>query len=282
MTRLEANHLSIRYEKEAIVDDLTMYIPEGKITTIIGPNGCGKSTILKTLARVMKASKGAVYLDGKSIHTQPTKQIAQKMAVLPQSPEAPSGLKVRELVAYGRHPHQKGFAALRKQDYDMIALALEQTGLEALADRPIDTLSGGQRQRVWIAMALAQQTDLLLLDEPTTYLDLAHQLEVLQVLQHLNEQQGRTIVLVVHDINHASRFADHMVALREGAIVQEGVPEEVMSAQVLRDVFHIHADVVSDPRNGKPVCLSYDLLSHTDSQQASQNFYSLGGKHGAG
>ncbi|SDJ30719.1 ABC transporter ATP-binding protein [Natribacillus halophilus] len=281
MTRLEANHLSIRYEKEAIVDDLTIHIPEGKITTIIGPNGCGKSTILKTLARVMKASNGAVYLDGKSIHTQPTKQIAQKMAVLPQAPEAPSGLKVRELVAYGRHPHQKGFATLRKQDHDIIALALEQTGLKALAERSLETLSGGQRQRVWIAMALAQQTDLLLLDEPTTYLDLAHQLEVLQVLQHLNEQQGRTIVLVVHDINHAARFADHMVALREGAIVQAGAPEEVMCAQVLRDVFHIHADVVSDPRSGKPVCLSYDLLKHTDTRE-SQNVYPLGGKYGAG
>ncbi|MBB6450285.1 iron complex transport system ATP-binding protein [Geomicrobium halophilum] len=280
MTRLEANHLSIRYEKEAIVDDLTLQIPEGKITTIIGPNGCGKSTILKTLGRVMNASQGSVYLDGKSIHTQPTKQIAQKMAILPQGPEAPSGLKVRELVAYGRHPHQRGFAALHKQDYEMIDLALEQTGMAELGDRSLDALSGGQRQRVWIAMALAQQTELLLLDEPTTYLDLAHQLEVLQVLQRLNEQQGRTIVLVIHDLNHASRFADHMVALREGAIVREGRPEDVMNTQVLRDVFQIEADVVADPRSGKPVCLSYDLMMDGDAQP-SQKAFSLGGMHGA-
>ncbi|WP_054711057.1 ABC transporter ATP-binding protein [Bacillus sp. JCM 19041] len=267
MSRLSTEKLSIGYEKREIVSDLHLHIPDGKITTIIGPNGCGKSTILKTVARILKASKGAVYLDGKSIHKQSTKDIAKKMAVLPQSPEAPSGLTVQELVAYGRYPHQKGFGQLKDHDRDIIKWALEQTNMFEFAERSIEALSGGQRQRVWIAMALAQETDILLLDEPTTYLDLAHQLEVLQVLERLNREQNRTIVMVIHDLNHAARFADYMVSIRNGKIMKEGSPEDVMCSDVLRDVFQIDASIVTDPRTGKPVCLTYDLMNEQQKQE---------------
>lgn len=189
MTEIEAKELSIGYEKRKIVEALNLKIPKGQITTMIGPNGCGKSTILKTLARIMKPKSGSVYLDGKIIHKESTKQVAKKLAVLPQSPEAPSGLKVKELVAYGRYPHQSGARSLTKADLDIIDRSLKQTGMDAFKDRDIDALSGGQRQRVWIAMALAQETDILLLDEPTTYLDLAHQLEVLEVLKSLTKKK---------------------------------------------------------------------------------------------
>ena len=261
MARLEAEEVSIRYDKNIVVEDLKLSIPDEKITTLIGPNGCGKSTILKTLSRIMNAAGGAIYLDGKSIHKQSTRQIARKMAVLPQSPEAPEGLKVRELVSYGRYPHQNGFSTLQKEDRDAIRWAIEQTNLLEIAEQPIDALSGGQRQRVWIAMALAQETNFLLLDEPTTYLDLAHQLEILEVLQKLNEQEKRTIVMVIHDLNHAARFSDYMVAIRDGVIIKEGAPTEVMQAEILRDVFHIDAEIVTDPRTNKPVCITYDLLT---------------------
>lgn len=263
MARLKTDKISIRYDRNTVVENLSLTIPDGNITTLIGPNGCGKSTILKALSRIMNTAGGAVYLDGKSIHKQSTRQIARRMAVLPQSPDSPEGLKVRELVSYGRYPHQSGIASLKKEDNQAIRWALRQTGLMELTERPIDTLSGGQRQRVWIAMALAQETDFLLLDEPTTYLDLAHQLEVLEVLQKLNEQENRTIIMVIHDLNHAARFSDYMVAIRNGAIMKEGEPEKVMRSDVLKDVFHIDAEIVPDPRNNKPVCITYDLLDNS-------------------
>jgi iron complex transport system ATP-binding protein len=268
---LSAQQLGIAYGSVDIVQGLNLSIPEGKITTLIGPNGCGKSTILKSMSRILTPRTGIVYLDGKSIHQESTKEIAKKMAILPQTPEAPSGLTVSELVAYGRFPHQRGFGRLSEQDRQIVHWAIEVTGLMDFFERPIDALSGGQRQRVWIAMALAQETDLLLLDEPTTYLDLSHQLEVLQLLEQLNKEEQRTIVMVIHDLNHASRFAHHMVALKSGRIIREGSPDEVMTSSVLKEVFHIDAEIVKDPRTGKPVCITYDLLNKTEKAQGQHH-----------
>ncbi|MBX0356726.1 ABC transporter ATP-binding protein [Halobacillus sp. Nhm2S1] len=260
MVRMSMQDLGIAYGEVKIVEDLNLQIPEGEITTIIGPNGCGKSTILKTMSRLLEPKSGIVYLDGKAIHKESTKEIAKKMAVLPQTPQAPSGLTVYELVSYGRFPHQRGFGKLTDEDRDIIQWALEVTGVQQFSERPIDALSGGQRQKVWIAMALAQGTDLLLLDEPTTYLDLAHQLEVLTLLEKLNKEEGRTIVMVLHDLNHAARFADHLVALNGGKIIKEGTAHEVMTSSVLRRVFNIDAAIVTDPRTHRPALITYDLI----------------------
>ncbi|MBN2910241.1 ABC transporter ATP-binding protein [Polycladomyces sp. WAk] len=261
MSRLFTENLRIAYGDHDIVKNLNLNIPDNKITAIIGPNGCGKSTVLKAMARILAAKSGAVFLDGKEIIKESTKKIAQKMAILPQSLGAPEGLTVAELVSYGRFPYQKGMGRLKDQDREVINWALQVTGIASFRDREVDTLSGGQRQRVWIAMALAQETDIILLDEPTTYLDLAHQLEVLELLKYLNEKEKRTIVMVIHDLNHAARFADHIVAMKDGDIIKEGTAEEVMTSQVLRRVFHIDVEIGIDPRTKKPICLTYDLIN---------------------
>jgi iron complex transport system ATP-binding protein len=206
MTTLTTKNLQIGYGEKLIVKDLNLKINKGEITSIIGANGCGKSTILKTLARLHAAKSGSIYLDGKIIQKIPTKEIAKKMAILPQSPDAPGGLTVYELISYGRFPHQGGFGRLTDKDCEAIKWALEVTQLTSFAHQAVDALSGGQRQRAWIAMAIAQETELLLLDEPTTYLDMAHQLEILKLLKRLNEEEGRTVVMIVHDLNHAARF----------------------------------------------------------------------------
>ncbi|WP_409304801.1 ABC transporter ATP-binding protein [Peribacillus sp. SCS-155] len=260
MSNLSAEQLTIGYEERIIVQDLNLQFKPGNITAIIGPNGCGKSTILKTMARLHPASSGTVYLDGKMIHQTPTKEIAKKLAILPQTPEAPSGLTVHELVSYGRTPHQSGFSRLQEHDREVIDWALEVTGLTELQHQAVDTLSGGQRQRAWIAMAISQETGLLLLDEPTTYLDLAHQLEVLQLLEKLNREEGRTIIMVIHDLNQASRFAHELVAVKRGRIVHQGAASEVMKESILKEVFNIETTIVTDPRTSKPAMISYDLI----------------------
>lgn len=268
MTRLYTEQVDIAYDDRLIVSNLNLSIPDAKITALVGANGSGKSTILKSLARIMKIKGGQVYLDGKSIHQRTTKEVAKELAILPQNPTAPEGLTVSELVSYGRFPHQKGFGSLTKEDKETISWAIEVTGMMPFADRPVDQLSGGQRQRAWIAMALAQQTDILFLDEPTTFLDMAHQLEVLKLLQKLNREEGRTIIMVVHDLNHATHYAHHMVAIVQGKVVSEGTPEEVVTAPVLREVFGIEADIVKDPRTGVPLCIPYDLVgAETASKQ---------------
>lgn len=259
MVELRVESLSIAYEEKIIVEDLNLTIPKGKITVLVGSNGSGKSTILKAIARILYPINGGVYLDGKSIHHEPSKSIARKLAILPQSPLAPEGLTVRELVSYGRTPYQKGFRSLSAQDHEMIEWALMVTGMAEFANRPVDRLSGGQRQRAWIAMAVAQGTDLLLLDEPTTFLDMAHQLEVLKLLQKLNVTENRTILMVVHDLNHATRFADHIVAIKKGKKVCEGTPHTVMSPDVIKTVFGIDADILIDPRTGVPLCIPYNI-----------------------
>ncbi|WP_270168063.1 ABC transporter ATP-binding protein [Paenibacillus sp. SYP-B4298] len=260
MTRLTTTNLDIAYEKRLIVENLNIAIPQGKITALVGANGSGKSTILKTLARLMSPKNGSVLLDGKSIHKQSTKEVAKQLAILPQNPTAPDGLTVSELVSYGRFPYQKGFGSLSAEDRRIVNWALEATGMSMFADRPVDQLSGGQRQRAWIAMTLTQGTDMIFLDEPTTFLDMAHQLEVLQLLERLNMKEKRTIVMVVHDLNHASRYAQHMIAIKSGRVSGVGEPAQVMTPEILREVFNIEADIVPDPRTGVPLCLPYALV----------------------
>lgn len=260
MVRLYTDDLSIGYGDRLIVKELSVEIPDQKITTIIGPNGCGKSTLLKAITRIISHQSGAVVLDGKSVTKENTKQLAKKMAILPQTPESAAGLTVGELVSYGRFPYQSGFGQLSKKDYEVIEWALRVTGTSEFKYFPVDSLSGGQRQRVWIAMALAQETEIIFLDEPTTYLDMAHQLEVLELLQKLNREEKRTIVMVLHDLNQAARFADYIVALKAGQIVKAGSCEEVITKQVLEEVFNIDAEIGVDPRTNKPMCITYNLL----------------------
>ena len=260
MNCITTKNLNISYGNVDIVKDLNLNIPKGKITTIIGANGCGKSTILKTIGRVITPKSGNIYINGKDIYKENPREIAKNMAILPQSPQAPSGLTVEELIAYGRFPHQKGFRKANEKDKDIVNWALEITGIEEFKDRNIDDLSGGQRQRAWIAMALAQETDILLLDEPTTYLDLAHQLEILKLLEDLNKKQGRTIVMVIHELNNAARFADHMIGIKKGRVVCEGSADEVMTKENLKEIFNIDAEIVKDPRTKKPVCITYDMV----------------------
>ena len=267
MVRLYTNEINIGYGDQLIVKDLSVQIPDKKITTIIGSNGCGKSTLLKAITRIISHQSGNVLLDGEDISKGNTKELAKKMAILPQTPESASGLTVGELVSYGRFPHQKGMGRLSKKDYEVINWALEVTGITDFKYRQVDALSGGQRQRVWIAMALAQETDIIFLDEPTTYLDMAHQLEVLELLQKLNVEQERTIVMVLHDLNQAARFADYIVALKEGEIVKAGNCEEVITHEVLKKVFNIDAAIGRDPRTNKPMCITYNLLKGEDQHE---------------
>lgn len=260
MPELCAENLHVAYGDIKVIKNLSLNILSGKITAIIGPNGCGKSTLLKVMARLLLPKDGSVYLDGKEIAKEPTKKIARKLAILPQSPDVPDGLTVSELVSYGRYPHQKRFGKLNHEDWRAIERALGITGMEGLKDQPVDALSGGQRQRVWIALALAQDTEMILLDEPTTFLDLSYQLEVLELLQKLNRTEHRTIVMVIHDLNQAARFADHMVAMKDGEIYSQGSPETVITADMMRDVFRLDVQITLDPKYGRPVFLSYDLI----------------------
>jgi iron complex transport system ATP-binding protein len=256
---LFSDHIDIAYEDNLVVEDLSLSIKPEKITVLVGANGSGKSTILKALCRLLKPKKGAVYLDGKAIHRQSTREVARHLAILPQSPQAPGRLTVAELVAYGRFPHKRGFGALTRHDREIIAGAIARTGLGEFSGRAIDSLSGGQRQRVWIAMALAQETELLFLDEPTTYLDMAHQFEVLELLERLNREQKRTIVMVLHDLNHASRYAQRMIAIKQGRVLYEGSPEEVMNEAMLSQVFGIKANFLVDPASQRMVCVPCGL-----------------------
>jgi len=252
---LAARDVSLAYDDHLVVDGLSLDIPAGRVTVIVGANACGKSTLLRGLARLLRPKGGAVLLDGSDIHRLPTREVATRLGLLPQQPVAPDGITVADLVGRGRHPHQRWFRQWSVKDETAVAAALEATGMTAEADRPVDELSGGQRQRAWIALALAQGTDLMLLDEPTTFLDLAHQVEVLDLLAELNEREGRTVVLVLHDLNLACRYAQHLVALRGGAVVAEGPPGEVVTAELVADVFGLAAEIVADPLTGTPLVL---------------------------
>lgn len=253
--RLRAESLTLAYGERTIIEDLDLQVPEGGITAIVGANGCGKSTLLRALARLIAPRAGRVVLDGKALHSRPTKEIARTLGLLPQSPLAPEGIAVADLVGRGRHPHQRMLARFTAHDYEVVARALAATGITEFADRSVDELSGGQRQRVWIAMALAQETDILLLDEPTTFLDLTHQVEVLDLLTDLNREHGTTIVMVLHDMNLAARYADHLFALRDGRVVAAGRPGDVLTSELIRDVFDLDALVLPDPVSGTPMVL---------------------------
>ncbi|MFI6673259.1 ABC transporter ATP-binding protein [Kribbella sp. NPDC050470] len=266
---LAADGLAVGYDQREIIHDLSVRIPTGKITVIVGANACGKSTLLKTLARLLKPSRGTVLLDGRSIQSIPTREVATKLGLLPQSPTAPEGITVADLVGRGRYPRTRWIRQWTRTDDEAVAAAMTSTDVLSIADRPIDELSGGQRQRVWIAMALAQETDILLLDEPTTFLDLTHQFEVLDLLVDLNKSDERTIVLVLHDLNQACRFGDHLIAMKDGAIVCEGNPSEVITEQVVHDVFGLAVKVIPDPVAGTPMVVP--LGRHTTRSDRPQD-----------
>lgn len=251
--RLVGESLRVGYGDRVVLDGLDVTIPTGVVTTVVGPNGCGKSTLLRALGRLLTPRSGRVLLDGREIARMRTRDVARILGMLPQAPVAPEGLTVADLVARGRHPHQSWLRQWSSDDEGEVATALAMTGVSDLADRPVDQLSGGQRQRAWISMALAQGTDILLLDEPTTYLDLAHSVEVLDLVDRLHTEFGRTIVMVLHDLNLAVRYSDHLVVMSRGAIVAEGPPGEVISPDLLREVFGLDARVIDDPVSDRPL-----------------------------
>jgi iron complex transport system ATP-binding protein len=257
--RLTTDHLRLAYGAQVVIPDLSLEIEQGAVTSLVGRNGCGKSTLLRCLGRLLTPRSGSVLLDGKEIATVPSRALARQLAILPQGPTAPEGMTVMDLVEHGRYPHRQFLGIKTAEDRRAVAWALEQTGMADLAHRPLDRLSGGQRQRAWIAMALAQDTSIILLDEPTTFLDVAYQLELMELLRRLNREHGTTILMVLHDLNQAAAYSDGMLAVREGTIYASGRPADVLNQHMVRDVFGIEADVISDPRTGSPLCIPYAL-----------------------
>ena len=251
--RLSADRLRLGYRGRVISEDLTVEVPDGTFTVIIGPNACGKSTLLRALSRLLAPESGAVLLDGKQIGSYPAKEVARRIGLLPQSSTAPDGIRVADLVARGRYPHQSLIRQWSRSDEQAVSAAMDATGVSDLSGRLVDELSGGQRQRVWIAMVLAQETPIVLLDEPTTYLDIAHQIQLLDLCRELNRDTGRTVVAVLHDLNHAFRYADYLIAMREGAVVAAGAPREIVTAELVGEVFELGCRVIADPETGAPL-----------------------------
>jgi iron complex transport system ATP-binding protein len=254
---LAARGVSLAYGERSVVEGLDLEIAPGRVTSVVGANGCGKSTLLRALARLIAPREGAVLLDGRALSSLPSKEVARVVGLLPQSPVAPEGITVGDLVGRGRHPHQRLFAPWSARDDAAVAAALEATGTADLVDRSVDELSGGQRQRVWIAMALAQETDVLLLDEPTTFLDVSHQVEVLDLLTDLNRERGTTVVMVMHDLNLAVRYSDELVAVKEGRVHAIGEPSVVVTEPLMKEVFGLDCRVIVDPLSGKPLVLPW-------------------------
>lgn len=252
--------LKIGYDKKTIIEELDLSLEKGKITSIIGPNGCGKSTLLKSIGRILKKEKGDIFLLDKNMNDMKSKEIAEKLAILSQNPTAPSQLKVEELISYGRYPHRTNINKLSDKDKDKIEWALKVTNTFEFKDRELSDLSGGQRQRVWLAMALAQETDILLLDEPTTFLDMSHQLEVLNIVKKLNDKQRCTVVMVLHDINHAAKYSDFIIAMKDGKILYKDEPNLIMNKKVLKDIYNIDAELITNEKYSVPLCLNYELL----------------------
>lgn len=260
MSSITADNISVAYDHQTVIESLSTAIPEGKITTIIGSNGCGKSTFLKAITRIQSLKTGKICINAEDISKLKTKEVAKKIALLPQVLETTEGITVYELISYGRFPHQNYLGQLTAHDRSRIHWAMEMTKVTEFANQDVDALSGGQRQRVWIAMALAQDTDTIVLDEPTTYLDMNHQLEILELLQSLNQDFHRTIVMVLHDLNLSARFSDHIIAMKNGHIAYQGTAQQIITAKVIEDIFQIKAQVITDPINHCPVLLSYQLL----------------------
>lgn len=255
MSEIHARSLTLAYENATIITNLSVSIPDGEVTALVGPNGCGKSTLLRGISRLLKPRVGTVTLSAQDIWKLPTKELAKRLGILPQGPVAPEGLTVHELVAQGRYPHQSWFQQWSPEDERITADALEITGIVEFADRPVDTLSGGQRQRAWIAMTLAQDSDVILLDEPTTFLDLAYQIDVLDLLHGLNRERGKTIVMVLHDLNQACRYADHLIAVKAGQVVAQGTPESVVDTELVSQVFGLDCHIMPDPITGTPLVI---------------------------
>ncbi|WP_174728462.1 ABC transporter ATP-binding protein [Mesobacillus harenae] len=257
MQGIETNNLTLSYGETIIINELNLQIPKGEITVFIGGNGCGKSTLLRSIARLLKPHSGSILLEGGEIAKLSTKEVARKMAILPQSPAAPEGLTVLQLVKQGRYPYQSWLKQWSAEDEEKVNAALKATGIEELRERTVDSLSGGQRQRAWIAMTLAQDTDIILLDEPTTYLDMTHQIEILDLLFELNELENRTIVMVLHDLNLACRYAHNIVAIKDQNIFAQGKPEFVINCSLVKDVFGMNCEVTRDPLFGTPLCIPH-------------------------
>ena len=253
MQRLTADSVTLGYDQRIIAEDLSVEIPDNSFTVIVGPNACGKSTLLRALSRMLRPNRGQVLLDGQSIHALPAKKVAKTLGLLPQTSIAPDGITVADLVSRGRYPHQGLLRQWSAEDERIVVESMESTRISDLADRYVDELSGGQRQRVWIAMALAQQTPLLLLDEPTTYLDIHHQIEVLDLCAELHETQGRTLVAVLHDLNHAARYATHLIAMRGGEVIAAGPPGDIVTAELVERVFQMPCQIIDDPETGTPL-----------------------------
>jgi ferric enterobactin transport system ATP-binding protein len=253
--RLRAEGLTLGYDNRTISTELSVRIPDGSFTVIIGPNACGKSTLLRALSRLLKPAAGQVHLDGRAISSYPAKEVARRMGLLPQTSLAPDGITVADLVARGRHPHQKLLRQWSEEDERAVLDAMDATGVTDLSSRLVDELSGGQRQRVWVAMVLAQQTPLLLLDEPTTFLDIAHQIELLELCRDLNRHDGHTLVAVLHDLNHACRYADHIIAMRDGRVIATGPPTDIVTAELVEDVFGLPCRIIEDPVSRTPLVI---------------------------
>ncbi|MDC6109889.1 ATP-binding cassette domain-containing protein [Serratia rubidaea] len=250
---LRAENLTLGYDKKIVASDLSVAIPHGELTVIIGPNACGKSTLLRTLSRLMQPQQGQVWLNDKPIRDYATKEVARQLGLLPQTSVAPGDITVFDLVARGRYPHQRLFSRWREEDQQAVEDAMRATGVAELAEQAVDTLSGGQRQRVWIAMVLAQQTPLLLLDEPTTWLDITHQIELLELMRQLNRERGHTLVVVLHDLNHACRYATHLIAMRGGKVIAEGAPKDIVTSQLIEEVYGLKCMIIDDPVSHTPL-----------------------------